>query len=274
MQNIIIELLNSLGVNKNDKVLDFGCGSAKLVKFINENNFTCYGVDIQQEVIESVKKEFEEASLNPDLLRAIQITRDGYTIKSEDFKLPFEDNFFDYIISFQVFEHIDNLEEVVSELYRIVKPNAQIYLEFPSANVIVEPHLEIPFVHKLNYSKLRELYIEFFAKLKKIKKPHEYAKMQNDYLNTSCFYRPNSEFDKLFESKGFVKIDYAYKRRSLRMKKNKVFTLKDLLLYKLKKHNNQSKLSTFSAGVKLYLRVHAFFYSIFTNRLLVFKKEI
>nr|WP_321266965.1 class I SAM-dependent methyltransferase [uncultured Sulfurimonas sp.] len=273
MQGIIVEILNSLGVKKDDKVLDFGCGDSRLVKFINENGFICYGADIQEDRISEAKKIFQESFLNPDFLRVIQTERDGYTIKDEEFKLPFEDNFFDYIVSFQVFEHISNLEEVIKELYRVIKVGGKIYLEFPSTYTIVEPHLEIPFVHYLKYSKFRENYIYFFAKLKKIDEPRKYAKMQNDYLKTSCFYRNHNEFDKMFKDGGFTKKDYSYERRSLRMQKDKVFTLRELLLYKQRRYDNKSSLESFSYAMNIYLKLHSFFYSMLRNRMLVFTKE-
>lgn len=268
-----MEILNSLDVKRGDRVLDFGCGDANLVKFINENEYTCYGVDIQLDIINLAKRRFQESFLNPDLLRAIPIIRDGYTIKNHGFRLPFEDEFFDCVVSFQVFEHISNIEEVIKELYRVVKVDGKVYLEFPSSYTIVEPHLEIPFVHYLKYSKFRENYIFFFAKLKKIDEPRKYAKIQNDYLKTSCFYRFHNEFDKLFKDGGFAKKDYSYERRSLRVQKDKVFTLRELLLYKQRRYDNKSNLNSFGYGVKIYLKIHAFFYSILTNRMIVFTKE-
>jgi len=273
MQGIIIEILNSLDVKKDERILDFGCGDSHLVKFINEKGFICYGADIQENKIDEAKKIFQESSLNSDFLRVIQTKRDGYTIKDEEFKLPFEDNFFEYVISFQVFEHISNLEEVIKELYRVVKVGGKVYLEFPSTYTIVEPHLEIPFVQYLRYSKFRENYIYFFAKLGKIDEPRKYAKMQNNYLKTSCFYKRHSKFDKMFEDGGFSKKDYSYKRRSLRMQKDKVFTLRELLLYKQRRYDNKSSLESFSYAMTIYLKLHSFFYSMLTNRMLVFTKE-
>jgi len=273
MQDIIIEILNSLDVKKDNKILDFGCGDSSLVKFINENGYICYGVDIQEDRINEAKKTFQESSLNPDFLRVIQTKRDGYTITSQDFKLPFEDDFFDCVVSFQVFEHIDNIQKVIKELYRVIKVGGKVYLEFPSSYSIVEPHLEIPLVHYLRCSKFRENYIYFFAKLKKIDEPLKYAKVQNNYLKTSCFYRPHNEFDNLFKEGGFLKKDYSYERRSLRMQKDKVFTLGELFLYKQRRYDNNSRLNSFGYCVKIYLKLHSFFYSMLTNRMLAFTKE-
>lgn len=47
------------------------------------------------------------------------------------FSYPFENNKFDLIICDDIIEHLDNIIEVVEELYRISKPNALIKITVP-----------------------------------------------------------------------------------------------------------------------------------------------
>lgn len=56
-------------------------------------------------------------------------------------KIPFDDNTFDTIISTQVFEHISNLDEIIIELYRVLKKGWKAYFTVPFS---WEEH-EIPF---------------------------------------------------------------------------------------------------------------------------------
>jgi ubiquinone/menaquinone biosynthesis C-methylase UbiE len=59
--------------------------------------------------------------------------------------LPFEDNFFDLVICDQVFEHVRNYSETISEISRVLKPEGLCLHIFPSRNTILEPHFYIPF---------------------------------------------------------------------------------------------------------------------------------
>lgn len=46
-------------------------------------------------------------------------------------KLPFPDNHFDAIVSFQVIEHVERLQEALSELRRVARPGAKLLLTGP-----------------------------------------------------------------------------------------------------------------------------------------------
>lgn len=101
-------------------VLDFGCGSKPYESlFTNAKSYT--GVDI--EVSGHCHKESK-----------VDCFFDGKT-------LPFPDDYFDSVVSFEVFEHIFNLDEMVSEIRRVLKPNGKLFISIPFA---WEEH-EIPY---------------------------------------------------------------------------------------------------------------------------------
>ncbi len=61
----------------------------------------------------------------------------------------FPDSYFDFICSNQVFEHIEDLDVVISELARIAKPSSiQVHL-FPTLEVFIDGHTYVPFMHQL-----------------------------------------------------------------------------------------------------------------------------
>ena len=105
-------LLNGLSrhVNKlNGKLLDFGCGAKPYKNIIN--------------VVEYIGLDFP--SEGPDHNNEqIDVFYDGKNI-------PFEDNFFDSIFSSEVFEHVFNLDEVLHELFRVLKPGGFILITCP-----------------------------------------------------------------------------------------------------------------------------------------------
>ena len=101
-------------------ILDFGCGS-KPYESLFTNAKSYIGVDI--EISGHCHKESK-----------VDYFFDGKT-------LPFPDNYFDSVVSFEVFEHVFNIDEMVSEIRRVLKPNGQLLISIPFA---WEEH-EIPY---------------------------------------------------------------------------------------------------------------------------------
>lgn len=113
------------GINENKhfisgKLLDFGCGS-KPYKSMFNNVDEYIGLDFYNE---------GHSHENED----IDIFYDGK-------KIPFDDNTFDSVLSTEVFEHIFNIDELLQELNRVLKPDGKILITCP----FVYPEHEKPF---------------------------------------------------------------------------------------------------------------------------------
>lgn len=93
-------------------ILDFGCGS-KPYEALFTNSTQYIGVDIQ-------------ASGHDHETSKIDFFYDGK-------RLPFEDSQFDAVVSFEVFEHVFNFEDVLSEIRRVLKPNGLLLISVPFA---------------------------------------------------------------------------------------------------------------------------------------------
>ena len=72
-----------------------------------------------------------EGWINVDLKKEKGVDK---SFNFEEFPYPFEKNTFDYILADNVLEHLDNIPKVMSELYRICKPNAIIEIRVPYYN--------------------------------------------------------------------------------------------------------------------------------------------
>lgn len=92
------------------RLLDFGCGSKPYEKYFDKVS-EYVGCDI-------------EASGHGHANEKIDVFYDGKT-------LPFEDCSFDNILSSEVFEHIFNLEPMIKELHRVLKPGGGILVTVP-----------------------------------------------------------------------------------------------------------------------------------------------
>lgn len=187
--------LNYLNKNKNTskkKVLDFGCGEGKLLNILIENGFDAYGVDTNH--TKNNKKYIGNKLVEKNKLKLI----------TEDENLPFEDGYFNFVISNMVFEHVFNIELAVSEIYRVLKNDGIAYLRFPSYEIVREGHTGIPFTHRFKNKKLLRLYMNFAFSLgfgvnrKKHGTKEEWVNHMIDYLENKTIYRKKSEIMKIF----------------------------------------------------------------------------
>lgn len=102
------------------KVLDLGCGTKPYESlFTNATSYT--GVDV-------------EVSGHDHADSKVDVFYDGKT-------LPFTAGNFDSVVSFEVFEHLFNIDEVLVEVRRVLKPGGRLLVTIPFA---WEEH-EIPY---------------------------------------------------------------------------------------------------------------------------------
>lgn len=112
IRNGLYKAISNIAPNITGNVLDFGCGSKPYESlFVNANSYV--GVDI-------------EVSGHNHKDSKVDYFYDGK-------KLPFDDASFDAIVSFEVFEHVFNIEEVLVEIHRVLKPNGQLLISIPFA---------------------------------------------------------------------------------------------------------------------------------------------
>jgi len=120
--------------NDESRVLDYGCGAGEIVKLLHQNKIDALGCDV-----------FYDGAEYPELM-ASKIF--GTAILPMDGnKIPFPDNYFDLIVSNQVMEHVEDLDSVLSEIDRVLKPNGRVLSVFPDRGTWREGHCEIPFLH-------------------------------------------------------------------------------------------------------------------------------
>lgn len=113
-------------------MMDFGCGSKPYKALFNVQKYI--GVD------------FENPG-HPHLNEQIDVFYDGK-------KIPFENEFFDAVFSSEVFEHIFNLEKILKEINRVMKPGAKLLITCPFA--ICEHEIPYDFARYSSFG-IREL---------------------------------------------------------------------------------------------------------------------
>lgn len=96
------------------KILDVGCGAGLLLKEM-ESFGVCYGIDVSQKAVDFCKKRG---------IKNIQV--------ADAARIPYPDNTFDVVVALDVIEHIENDEEAVREVYRVLKPRGVAIIAVPA----------------------------------------------------------------------------------------------------------------------------------------------
>ena len=70
-------------------------------------------------------------------------------VVSDGTSLPFRASSFDIVVCNHVFEHVIGQRELVSEIYRVLKPNGLCYIATGNKLWPIEPHTKLPFLSYL-----------------------------------------------------------------------------------------------------------------------------
>jgi SAM-dependent methyltransferase len=118
----------------NIRVLDYGCGAGEIVKKLRHRGINAFGCDVFYEGGDY------SSSVDAALLGSVIRKIEGATI-------PFDVNSFDFVINNQVMEHVKDIDGVLCEIQRVLKPGGAILSLFPDKGVWREGHCGIAFLH-------------------------------------------------------------------------------------------------------------------------------
>jgi ubiquinone/menaquinone biosynthesis C-methylase UbiE len=99
-----------------DRILEIGCGTGSLVAELNQQRYNVIGTDISQEAIAYGLKKYENIKLQ------VQAAEN----------LNFPDEAFDVVLSFDLFEHIAEVDKHVSEVYRVLRHGGYYLFQTPN----------------------------------------------------------------------------------------------------------------------------------------------
>jgi len=188
------------------RILDFGCGAGHLVRAGLDAGLNMSGADVYY----GGSKTRSEACQSGLFGTAIREIHDG--------RLEFGDETFGLVVNNQVLEHVEDLDAVLSEIHRVLKPGGTVLSLFPSRDVWREGHIGIPFAHRLRRgSRFRFLYTWALRRLGmgywKEEAPNcrQWALDKLAWIDAYTRYRPRDEiaaaFDRYFSNR-FCESDY------------------------------------------------------------------
>lgn len=103
------------------KTLDVGSGFGRFVVDANLVGYNCKGVEIE---------EFD-FKLSCELVRLAGLSDNIISLGSA-YNLPFESDSFDVVTLWNVAEHIEHLEQAITEVDRVLKPGGKIFIIAPN----------------------------------------------------------------------------------------------------------------------------------------------
>ena len=109
------------------RLLDVGCAYGFFVAQFRMWGIDAYGIDISPYAIKMGSQmnfyagKFNESKKNIDQNKDPYVTINGYIFEADAQQIPFPDNFFDLLVSWDVLEHIpeENIPKVAKELNRL-----------------------------------------------------------------------------------------------------------------------------------------------------------
>ncbi len=112
-----VQFLEGTGLfNENIKILEIGCGAGRLTNYLTQKRFNTIGIDISSALIT------EGCIHYPDAIIFIASGGD----------MPIKDLTFDIVLSFDVLEHIPDVDTHINEVRRILKPGGFYLLQTPN----------------------------------------------------------------------------------------------------------------------------------------------
>jgi ubiquinone/menaquinone biosynthesis C-methylase UbiE len=112
------KFVSLLQLDNNPYLLDLGCGTGWVLRYAaNRTNGQgeFYGVDNSSKMVEQAQAKSQSYG-------------NLHFYKSRADELPFDDDFFDVVISSSAIHHVSNPEKALREANRVLKPKAKLYI--------------------------------------------------------------------------------------------------------------------------------------------------
>ncbi|MFX1565964.1 MAG: class I SAM-dependent methyltransferase [Promethearchaeota archaeon] len=121
IQGELPDVAHQFKVNGVKHVLDHGCGSGRHTLFLAQQGFDVYGLDIAPSGLQNTRQRLATFGFANNVTLA------------DILHLPFQNNFFDAIISVRVIHHnrIAVIRQYVEEMWRVLRPQGFIWVTVP-----------------------------------------------------------------------------------------------------------------------------------------------
>lgn len=156
-ETLNLSLNGAIANLKGKKLLEIGSGYGLFLALCLKNGIKAEGIepanqDTYKSTLRISKEILIRAGLNPKVIKQANAEN-----------LPYKTNSFDLVVSSFTLEHVQNLEKVLKESVRVLKPNGYLYFAVPNYGSFWESHygiIWIPYLSKF----LASIYVRFWGK--------------------------------------------------------------------------------------------------------------
>jgi len=134
---------------KQCNVLDIGCSTGIMTNVYSEHFDKIIGIDIDKEAIKYASENFKNKNLT--------------FIEASFNDINIEKRRFDIITCSHIYEQVDDAQELLDTIYKLLKPGGICYFVAGNRYKIIEPQFKLPFLSFLP-NKLSKLYIRIAKK--------------------------------------------------------------------------------------------------------------
>lgn len=175
------------------RILDYGCGAGQIVDLLRSGGREAWGCDI-----------FYEGTGYGDEIRPERLV--ARNIKPmPDGTIPFPSDHFEVVTANQVIEHVENLDAVLAEIHRVLRPGGFLLTLFPHRGVWREAHVGVPFLHR--FPKGAAWRVPYTASFRLLglgrnihgRRPLPWARDMCDWVDRFTFYRSREEIRRSFD---------------------------------------------------------------------------
>ncbi len=174
----IIKVVKSIKGLEQFKILEIGSGNGLFIDECNASQIDILGSEADDEQVSLLKKKFSNIlQISLPLERVDDLKFDKY----------------DFIVFNDVFEHLENLDKVISQLEFFLNENGKILINLPSSDGIIFKFAKLlnsigisSFYDRLWQKNLSSPHLSYFnnSNLKLLFNKHGYDLIYNNYLNT------------------------------------------------------------------------------------------
>lgn len=156
-----------LDIIKDKKVLDIACGEGYGSNLMSDVATEVVGVDLSSKIIVHAQEKYKRSNLK--------------FLTGNASNIPFENETFDVVVSYETLEHLNEHDEMISEFYRVLKNDGILIISTPEKKVYSDKN------NYKNKHHTKELYLDEFKSL--IKNKFDFFDVYyQKFLNTSLIF--------------------------------------------------------------------------------------
>jgi len=175
----------ALSLVQNKIILDLACGEGYGSNLLSESAQKVVGVDIDEMTIRNAIQKYKKANLIFEKAAATE--------------LPFTDYEFDVVVSFETLEHIEQHDQMLKEIKRVLRPDGLLIISTPDKKNYTEARsYKNPFhVKELYAEEFQNLLKENFKNVRYFQQSFVHGSLIADKNESSSFAVYSGDFEKL-----------------------------------------------------------------------------